>query len=287
MDDYTLKIKEIYDELNPTEIKIADYLLTNIDDVFNLSIQELAEKTGASQAAWVRFCKLLGYSGLKEFKKTYIMSGLNKVKNENNDEEQLYTDIKGYTSVESIVENVSLLNAKAITDTQKILDIKSVEQAVRAISQAKKILFLGAGASGLVAQDAAYKFTRIGKYSIAASDFHIQLTHTSLLQKEDVVVIISYSGRTKEMIECLDIAKEIGCPVISITKYGKNEIGSKADIPLFISAPEIEKRSGAMGSRIAQLAVVDILFTGVANREYESIEAILKRTSEYTAEHKI
>ncbi|NMA84394.1 MAG: MurR/RpiR family transcriptional regulator [Epulopiscium sp.] len=287
MDNYTLKIREIYDDLNPTELKIADYLLESIDDVFNLSIHELAEKTGTSQAAWVRFCKLLGYSGLKEFKKDYIVNGLNKVKVEANEEEQLYTDIKGYTSIESIIENVSLLDAKAITDTQKILDVKSVEQAVETISKAKKILFLGAGASGLVAQDAAYKFTRIGKYSVTAPDFHIQLTHVSLLDKDDVVVIISYSGRTKEMIECMEIAKEIGCPVIGITKYGKSPIANQADIALLITAPEIERRSGAMGSRMAQLTVIDILFTGVANREYDHIERTLNKTSQYSANHKI
>src|SRR5690606_37517910 len=121
---------------------------------------ELAQETGVSQAAWVRFCKLLGYSGLKDLKKSYV-NGLNKAVskiNDSNDEEQLYTDIKGYTSIESIIENVSLLNAKAITDTQKILDEESIERAVEAIIKANKILFLGVGASGLVAQDAALKF---------------------------------------------------------------------------------------------------------------------------------
>ncbi len=289
MDHNILKIRQIYDELNPTEKKIADYLLDNIDKVFHLSIQELAQETGVSQAAWVRFCKLLGYSGLKDLKKSYV-NGLNKAVskiNDSNDEEQLYTDIKGYTSIESIIENVSLLNAKAITDTQKILDEESIERAVEAIIKANKILFLGVGASGLVAQDAALKFLRIGKHTSAPSDFHIQLTSTHLLTKNDVAVIISYSGRTKEMIECMEVAHEIGCTVISITKYGKNPIASNADIPLFISAPEVEKRSGATGSRIAQLSVIDILFTGVANREYEKVKDLLTETSKYTRKHKV
>jgi len=247
----------------------------------------LADKTGASEAAWVRFCKLLGYSGLKEFKRAYVMKGFAREKSENGDEEQLYTDIKGYTSVESIIDNVSLLNGRAISDTQKILDANSVKEAIDVLSKARKILFLGVGASGLVAQDAALKFVRIGKNAVAPTDFHIQLTHTYLLGEDDAVVVISYSGRTKEMIECLEVAKELGCKVISITKYGKNPIASKADIALFISTPEIEKRSGAMGSRIAQLTVIDILFTGVANKEYENIKDFLTRTSQYTVNHKM
>lgn len=286
MDNHTLKIKEIYNELNATETKIADYLLENIDEVFNLSIQELAKASDSSQAAWVRFCKLLGYSGLREFKKSYIRQGMMKAKNENEEEEELYSDIKGYSSVENIIENVSLLAAKAITDTQQILNPESVKEAIDMISSANRMVFLGVGASGLVAQDAAYKFGRIGKNSTAMADFHMQITSLSLLDEKDVAIIISYSGKTKEMIECMEIAKEVGCKVICITKYGKSELGMQADIPLYISAPEIEIRSAAMGSRMAQLGVVDILFTGVANKEYELIRPILKRTFKYGSKQK-
>ena len=143
------------------------------------------------------------------------------------------------------------------------------------------------GASALVAQDAAYKFLRIGVNSLASLDFHMQLTSTSLLDSEDIVIIISYSGRTKEMVECLDIAKSRGCKTICITKYGKNPISNMSDIVLSLSAAEIEKRSGAMGSRIAQLNVIDILFTAVANQKYELVKPILEQTSNTTKLHRI
>ena len=88
------------------------------------------------------------------------------------------------------------------------------------------------------------------------------------------------------MVECLEVAKSRGCTTICITKYGKNPISNMSDIVLSLSAAEIEKRSGAMGSRIAQLNVIDILFTAVANQKYNEIKPILERTSKVTKAHR-
>ncbi|MCU7202503.1 MurR/RpiR family transcriptional regulator [Turicibacter sanguinis] len=287
MNHILLKIKEIYEELDVNERKIADYMLNDLDKIIELPIRLLSEESGASQAAWVRFCKMIGYSGLKDLKRDYILNVRGQVKSDLKEMEQTYTDIQGYEKIEDIIANVSYLNQKSIEDTRLILDANALQAAADAISQAKRVAILGMGASALVAQDAAYKFLRIGVNSLASLDFHMQLTSTSLLDSEDIVIIISYSGRTKEMVECLDIAKSRGCKTICITKYGKNPISNMSDIVLSLSAAEIEKRSGAMGSRIAQLNVIDILFTAVANQKYELVKPILEQTSNTTKLHRI
>lgn len=287
MNHILLKIKEIYEELDVNERKIADYMLNDLDKIIELPIRLLSEESGASQAAWVRFCKMIGYSGLKDLKRDYILNVRGQVKSDLKEMEQTYTDIQGYEKIEDIIANVSYLNQKSIEDTRLILDANALQAAADAISQAKRVAILGMGASALVAQDAAYKFLRIGVNSLASLDFHMQLTSTSLLDSEDIVIIISYSGRTKEMVECLDIAKSRGCKTTCITKYGKNPISNMSDIVLSLSAAEIEKRSGAMGSRIAQLNVIDILFTAVANQKYELVKPILEQTSNTTKLHRI
>ena len=287
MNHILLKIKEIYEELDVNERKIADYMLNDLDKIIELPIRLLSEESGASQAAWVRFCKMIGYSGLKDLKRDYILNVRGQVKSDLKEMEQTYTDIQGYEKIEDIIANVSYLNQKSIEDTRLILDANALQAAADAISQAKRVAILGMGASALVAQDAAYKFLRIGVNSLASLDFHMQLTSTSLLDSEDIVIIISSSGRTKEMVECLDIAKSRGCKTICITKYGKNPISNMSDIVLSLSAAEIEKRSGAMGSRIAQLNVIDILFTAVANQKYELVKPILEQTSNTTKLHRI
>jgi len=119
---------------------------------------------------------------------------------------------------------------------------------------------------------------RINKMCHAYTDSHSQLTAATLLQKGDVVVIISNSGKTAEILDALEVAKEAGTYIIAITRYSKSLLASRADVVLSISTPEITIRSGAMGSRIAMLNIIDILFAGVASAEYQNIRKYLSKT---------
>lgn len=281
MTNFLLKTKEIYSDLNNTEQKIATYILGNPEGILSMPIAELAINSGVSQAAWVRFCKTMGFQGLKELKKEMIQE-LNSGKTENVSEDT-FNDIRIPDGIQSIHDRVRFNNITSIEDTMKVIDLNQADAAAKAICKAKRVDFYGVGASGIVALDAQSKFLRIGKFSLSAQDTHQQLVNAATLTQNDVAVMISYSGTTKEMIEVLRTAKESKATVISITKYGKNQISQEADIPLFISASEIEKRSGAMGSRIAQLTVIDLLFTCVANSSYKEIESILNRTHKSTS----
>lgn len=288
MNHITLRIKEVYEELDLINRKIAEFMLEDMDRILELSISKLSEETNTSQAAWVRFCKVIGYSGLKELKKDYILNVIGQNQKTDEDKKELvYTDIQGFNCIEDIIASVSELNERAVHDTRLILDAQAIDEAVEMLSATNRILFLGMGASGIVAQDAAYKFSRIGCVSQALLDFHMQITTLSLLTPEDVAVFISYSGRTKEMVEMIHLAKNVGCKTICVTKFGTNLLNEMADIKIGISAPEIEKRSGATGSRIAQLNVIDILFTGVANRKYDSIKETLEKTAKIRLNHRL
>src|SRR5690606_5301513 len=134
------------------------------------------------------------------------------------------------------------------------------------------------GASGLVCMDAEQKFSRINKMCHAYTDGHSQLTAATLLEKQDVAVFISNSGATSEILDALDIAQKNKAKCIAITKYNKSELAERADVVLSISTPELTIRSGAMGSRIAMLTIIDILFAGVASAEYKEIKSYLAKT---------
>jgi DNA-binding MurR/RpiR family transcriptional regulator len=138
--------------------------------------------------------------------------------------------------------------------------------------------FYGLGASALIARDAAQKFLRIGKMCFAFDDHHMQATSAVSLTEQDVVVGISYSGETREIIDVLTLAKETGATVMSLTKCSANSVAELADIKLYTSSLEKSIRSGAMASRIAQLNVIDILFIGVASQDYEQAYDQLERT---------
>lgn len=274
-----LKIKELVSNLNPTERRIATYILENTEEIPHLSIKKLAERSGTSEAAIVRFCKAIEFKGYKDFKIdiTSEISAFQK------DDEDKYTDIRPGDKIESIIENVCLNNQKSIVDTLKILDYGEVKEAVNAIHKAKRVDFYGMGASGIIALDGQQKFMRINKFSVAYADGHMQVTAAANLTKGDVAVIISYSGETKDIVDTMNVAKESGATIISITRYGKSTVSEGSDIKLFLSTPETSMRSGAMGSRIAQLNIIDILFSGVASLEYNNIKKSLDKTHKAAA----
>ncbi|MDQ1910446.1 MurR/RpiR family transcriptional regulator [Paenibacillus sp. GD4] len=270
-----VRIREAMNQLNPSERKVAEYILTDPKQTVELSVSQLAEYSGASQAAIVRLCKSLGLKGFPDLKLKIAGDLQETVASQG---KQGYQEIQPHDSITTIIENVSANNIQSIRDTVKILDASKVEEAVEALDQAARIYFFGVGASNLIAQDAQQKFLRINKTCFAFFDPHVQLTTAVTLTPRDVAVGISYSGETREVIATLRSAKEQGATTISITKYGTTSLHAHSDIPLCISSTENEIRSGAMASRITQLNVIDILYLGVASRNYDKSVEYLDRS---------
>lgn len=273
-DNILLKLREMKESLTPVERMIADYILENTSEVPRLSIKALATKSKTSDASVLRLCKTLGYSGYRDF----IVSISTSLGSIDEDQSDQYTDIQPGDDLETIINNISLNNRKSIEDTLSIINREEIARAVDLLRKSQKIDFYGLAASGLVCMDAQQKFMRINKMCHAFTDGHSQLTAATLLKNTDVAVMISNSGNTKEILEALDVAKSSGAKVIAITRYNRSPLAEKADVVLFISTPEITIRSGAMGSRIAMLNVIDILFAGVASAEYKNVKKYLKKT---------
>ena len=166
----------------------------------------------------------------------------------------------------------------SINSTLAILNPESIEKAITLLDRARRIIVIGVGASGIVACDFEQKLKRINKWCEAVTDSHFMLTAAVHLQENDVVLAVSYSGETKEIINALKIACANGAAVISLTGYSANTVQKMADINLFVSVSEQSIRSGATASRIAQLNVIDILFTGLASLNYEQSVDYLEKT---------
>jgi DNA-binding MurR/RpiR family transcriptional regulator len=194
-----------------------------------------------------------------------------------------YTDIQPGDDLSTIISNISRNNSKSIEDTLSVIDKNEIARAVKVLRESNRIAFFGIGASGLVGIDAEQKFSRINKMCHTYTDGHSQLTAAILLEKNDVAIFISNSGKTAEILDSVEIAKKNGACIIAITKYNKSELADKANIVLNISTPEVTIRSGAMGSRIAMLTVVDILFAGVASAEYKKVKKYLSITHDIIA----
>lgn len=284
MTSIELRTKGIYPSLNNTEKKVADYFLEHIDDVFQLPISDLAKQSGVSKAAWVRFSKTIGFDGLKALKKE-LFSELNRSANETSPDIP-FSDVGDAETIDELIETAKNNSIRAIQDTATLLDPNSLELAAQKVLLAKSIRIFGVGASALVGEDLQSKLLRINKNAIFSLDHHLQLVYAANMTHRDVAVLISMSGRTKEVLEILALAKASQTPVIALTQFGKNELAQGADIVLHISAPEIPQRSGAMSSRLAQLLAVDVLFSAVAHLDYENISIYLEKSLNSTLPHR-
>lgn len=277
-----IKIKQGLETFKPSEKKIALYILERPQEIMNLSITELADKSNTSEASIVRFYKSLGLKGYQELKLAVSLEALqihqkNKV---------LFEQIGVDDTPVDIITKVSSGNMQAIQDTGKILCPEELNKAIDAIDKAKSVNIFSMGASSVVALDAQYKFMRINIPTYMFFDSHIQMTSAVNLTKDDVAIGISHSGRTKEVVDALQVAKEKGTTTICITQFGDSPIVNTSDIKLFMASSENNFRSGAMASRIAQLTVIDSLFMGVACRRYDEVMETLIKTREGVKDRK-
>ena len=284
MTSIELRVRSIYDSLSNAEKKIADYFLGNMENVFNKPIAQLAQEAGVSKVAWVRFCKDIGFDGLKDLKKALFAQMREKVDTSTADP---FSDVRDVADTKSLIDSIKHSSIRAIQETAELLDPDSLEEAARAILNARSVRIFGVGASGMVGNDLHSKLMRINKNSYFATDHHTQLTYAASMTAQDVAVLISMSGTTSEMLELLSLSKRCNTPTIALTKYSKTPLAMDADTVLYISSQEITMRSGAMSSRLAQLMVIDALFTAVAHMDYDSIAVNLEKSHETIRSHRV
>ncbi|SHK52641.1 transcriptional regulator, RpiR family [Paramaledivibacter caminithermalis DSM 15212] len=250
--------------------------MDNPVEVIELSIKKLAKKCNTSEATIIRFCRTLNLGGYQDLK-IALSVDITQIEKK---EKIIHDVIEADDNVKEILNKISVGNIKAIEDTKKVLNVDNLEEAIDAVNKAKSIYIFSAGASSVVALDAQYKFARINIPVVMYFDSHMQLTSCVHLTEKDVAIAISNSGRTKDVIKALSIAKEKGATTIAITQYGQSPVVKVSDITLFTANVENNFRSGAMASRIAQLNIIDSLFIGVACKRYDDVIRHLKVTRE-------
>lgn len=275
-------IKQNYEDFTDSEKLIADYLLSNNESIINLSAKEIGEITNTSAATLIRFSKKLGFESLNEMKLKLSMS-LRDIK-EKADFEYINKKLETTDIIYGIKKSID----KVMDKTVNLIQEEDLEKAIALLSKAKNIYIYSVGVSGLVGQDFYYKLSRINKRCIAHVDTHLQITSSILMEPEDVAVAISYSGTTKEVIKCVENANKNNVPVISITKASiSNKLEDLSDITLKVPYVEKSLREGAMSSRISQLAIIDMLFIGMAKENIEEIENKLVVTREAVKDLKL
>ncbi|WP_040948317.1 MurR/RpiR family transcriptional regulator [Gorillibacterium massiliense] len=274
-------LREASGKLHPQERRAAQYILEHGMEAAGLGITELAQRAGVSTATVSRLCKTFHFSTFTDFKmKLSAELALQP-------SAQSYQDIVAGNPLEDIVSAMAANHIRSITDTTRLLDLKKLQQAVDVLAAANRIDIYGSATSGIVAEDFYQKLVRIGIHAASYSDSHLQITSASLLRPGDVALAISYSGETPETIDALRCAKENGATAISLTKFGANTLANLADIQLFTSTLEEGMRRGNMASRIAQLHVIDILFTGLVSSRFDEYVPRLENSYQMVRKYRV
>ena len=272
-------IRGRYPSLARSERKVAQYILAHPADVVNMSSIQLGGEVGVSESTVVKCCQRLGFEGFSHLKMALVRDLATTPIN-------AFGEIEPDDGIETVKEKVFQANAQALSDTLKVLSDTELKQAVEMIENAGKLGFFGVGASGLVAHDAQSKFMRIGIEAEYHQDTHTQMIQASLMRPGDAAIVVTHSGETLDVAEVLRLARQAGAHTICVTNHPDSTAARLAEVVLLTSAHETDLRSGAMASRIAQLAIIDVLFMSVAIHRHKDSMSYLIRTREAVSSRK-
>ena len=268
-----LQLREKSKLFSPTEQEIVSHILKNPKIVVDMSIHELAKYTFSSASTIVRLCNHTGYAGYREFRKAVAEELAVREKTKKVEQRE----ISHSDSIREIIEKITYKNIVSLEETMALMDEKVLDSCVELIRNSRAVYLFGMGASLCAARDAYLKLLRLNKLCVINEDWHSQLLQARNASSKDLGIVISYSGATVEVIECMKALKENGTPIIAITRCIDSPVAELADQKLYTTANESIFRSGAMSSRMSQLNIIDILYTALANREYyDSVEQLSK-----------
>ena len=209
-------LRSAYGGLTKSERRIADYIVDHPGEVMEETVADLAVHAQSSEITISRFCKKLGCSGLKELK-LMLAADLSAAPQKD------FHDIQA-----KVFANI----AEGLQDTLSLLDYDAVDEAARLILKARRIYVLGFGNSATVCMDMATRFLRLGLAIREYADSHMQVTAAALMTPADVVLAVSHSGATKELLQSVRAAKAAGGKVIVITSHGQSPLAGEADVCL-------------------------------------------------------
>ncbi|WP_459501868.1 MurR/RpiR family transcriptional regulator [Bacillus sp. C1] len=272
MNSIRTQVELVLGELPDSEKKIAEYILSHAKEVTQMTIHQLAKEADASSAAVVRFCRSLGVAGFPDLK-ARLYAEVEHVHPVG------YFDIEPNEKVQSIIDKTLSNTVQTLHDTVGQLETESIGKVVHFLKEAEVIYIYGVGASFLIAEDVAQKWIRLGKKAYAISDRHLLAVAMATQSENALFWGISYSGETRDVIELMKTAKELGLKTISLSRLGNSKIAELADVSLFTArAPEAKIRSAATSSRFAQLLVVDVVFFAYSSSQYEFTVQQLEKT---------
>ena len=268
-----LTIRGLLPSLNEQERKVGQYVLDHPADVVHLPIGDLAQLCAASDATIFRFCRKVGADGYGDFKIRLAQEMASA-------HATTYDAVQTGDTLADAVRKVIAADMKALADTLQVLDLAALAHAATVLFAARRVDIYGSGGAAVAALELQYKLMRVGVRSMAHTDGEMQIMSATLLTAEDVAVAFSHSGKSVDVLSALQAAKERGARTIAITNHPASPIAQAAEIGLCTAAQEALAHGYPLGARVAQLALIDALYTCMALARPEVTEASQARITE-------
>jgi len=256
------RVRAVRPSLRKSEAKVADLVLADPARILESSLAEAARLAAVSQPTVIRFCVAAGFSGYQEFKLRLAQSlALGR--------SATHSVISERDELGAVADKIFEYTLTSLDWARQHLDHTAVERAVETLLGAASITFFGFGASAIVAMDAQQKFPLFDRPCRAETDSHQQIMMASMMRQGDVLTAISNTGRTRQIVQSVEIAKANGATVIGIVG-AEGPVSALCDITILVETLDNTNVYTPTTSRIAALVLVDILSTAVALRRESS-----------------
>lgn len=235
-------------------------------DVFCTSpIAQLAQLSGISEATITRFVRKMGFPNLQHFK----VSLAEELSGRSPQQTIIDHTIKTDESILTTAKKLMSISMEALRQTIHDLDEDVIAQTVKLLINGHRIYFIGLGNSGFVADDSAYKFQRIGIDATGLDNSHLMMLHMSLIHPDDIVVAISHSGESMEILQAAKLAKKNGAHLVVITANTKTILRQYADLCIFYKTKETMLETGSIVTKLTQIFIIDLIYTQVVKERPE------------------
>ncbi|WP_313630100.1 MurR/RpiR family transcriptional regulator [Enterococcus devriesei] len=270
------QIQQNYNFFFNAEKKIADYILANAKDVYDLPIAVLAEKSHVSEATISRFCKKLNLTGFHQLK-----IELAKLANEPETETIPFEKATLTQRLEQIAHNKST----EILSLTNNIDTEVLKKILDQFEHTRIIHFAASGNTIPVATDAAYRFNQIGLPAVVFENWQTQLAYTMNMQEDDLLVVISNSGESKVLLKNIEVAQKKSIKILAITNHPKSPIAKLSDYHLTTMSHEYFFHKEYYFSRISAMYTIELLFLLLS--EGHERKAHVRLHEDYLADEKI
>jgi DNA-binding MurR/RpiR family transcriptional regulator len=267
--------------LQGADERVARVFVEQPNVVVYRSASEVAEMASTSSATVVRCAQKMGFKGFHDLKLA-LANELALFAQEKDDLPESTGDPRL-----AVLDKITRAGAESVRDAGALVDAAAFDAVVEAISSARRVLFLGVGTSAPLCQDAAYRFTATGVVASAPADVHVQHVCARLLGPEDVCVVVSHTGSTRETLAAAGSARDAGAVTAAITSFSSSPLTELVDYAIVAGTRELSLRMEAVASRLAHLALLDALLVSVAERDASRSRAALELYSDVLGDHRL